>query len=210
MLPCPSPRPPSPLPSPSHTALSSTDVQILLMVSLKLGFVPAIAGVSITLLVLPVQAALVQFISKTRSETAKWTDERVRLTSELIQVSKHPNNPVNKVLLPLECIKPHYLFRTSPTHRVPFEPSSLPQPNHTQGALAVPCEPSSLPLPIRTQGALAVKMLSWERLFSRQLGVMRAAEASHVAAMSRVRVLNTAILFVVGPLVSFVTFATYR
>ena len=56
------------------------------MVSLKLGFVPAIAGVGITLVVVPVQAALVSFVSKTRSDTARWTDERVRLTSELIQV----------------------------------------------------------------------------------------------------------------------------
>ena len=165
------------------------------MVSLKLGFVPAIAGVSITLLVLPVQAALVQFISKTRSETAKWTDERVRLTSELIQVSRHPKDPVNKVLLP-----PGFM------HQATF---SLPDPPIRRVPWLSLVNPLLFPNPI-TQGALAVKMLSWERLFCRQLGAMRAAEASHVAAMSRVRVLNTAILFVVGPLVSFVTFATYR
>jgi hypothetical protein len=53
-------------------------------------------------------------------------------------------------------------------------------------------------------------MLSWERLFCRQLGSMRAEEARHVAEMSHIRVLNTAILFIIGPLVSFVTFATYR
>ena len=56
------------------------------MVALKLGIIPAIAGVSITLLVVPIQGTLVRFVSKTRRETAKWTDERVRLTSELIQV----------------------------------------------------------------------------------------------------------------------------
>jgi hypothetical protein len=57
------------------------------MVSLSLGFVPAIAGVSITLLLVPLQAALVQFVGQTRRATAQWTDERVRLTLELIQVS---------------------------------------------------------------------------------------------------------------------------
>ncbi len=60
------------------------------------------------------------------------------------------------------------------------------------------------------QGSLAVKMLCWERLFCRQLGDMRAGEAKHISEMSRIRILNTAMLFVVSPLVSFATFATYR
>ena len=37
-----------------------------------------------------------------------------------------------------------------------------------------------------------------------------AGEARHVSAMNRIRILNTAMLFIVSPLVSFVTFATYR
>jgi len=56
------------------------------MVSLKLGIVPAVSGVGIILMVVPVQGALVRFVAKTRTVTARWTDERVRLTSELIQV----------------------------------------------------------------------------------------------------------------------------
>ena len=57
------------------------------MVSLKLGFVPAISGVGIILMVVPIQGALVKFVAKTRTATARWTDERVRQTSELIQAS---------------------------------------------------------------------------------------------------------------------------
>lgn len=59
---------------------------ILLMVSLAIGFVPAIAAVGIIMLMVPLQASLVQFVGQTRRDTAQWTDERVRLTSELIQV----------------------------------------------------------------------------------------------------------------------------
>ncbi|GAX82138.1 hypothetical protein CEUSTIGMA_g9566.t1 [Chlamydomonas eustigma] len=92
----------------------------------------------------PAQAALVRFVATYRQDTASWTDERVRLTSELIQ------------------------------------------------------------------GALAVKMLSWEKLFCQKLAGMRAGEAVHVAAMNRIRVLNTAMLFIVAPLVSFTAFGTYR
>jgi hypothetical protein len=52
-------------------------------------------------------------------------------------------------------------------------------------------------------------MLSWKKLFCRQLADMRSSETEHVSAMNRIRILNTAMLFIVSPLVSFTAFATY-
>jgi len=58
---------------------------VLLMVSLELGFLPALAGVAATLLLIPLQAALVRPVANIRQQTARRTDERVRLASEVIQ-----------------------------------------------------------------------------------------------------------------------------
>eukprot|EP00878_Enallax_costatus_P014214 GHUV01014868.1.p1 GENE.GHUV01014868.1~~GHUV01014868.1.p1 ORF type:complete len:677 (+),score=122.01 GHUV01014868.1:181-2211(+) len=58
---------------------------VLLMVSLELGFVPAIAGMAAMLAVIPLQAALARTVARLRRNTAAQTDERVRLTGEVIQ-----------------------------------------------------------------------------------------------------------------------------
>ncbi|KAF6260228.1 P-loop containing nucleoside triphosphate hydrolase protein [Scenedesmus sp. NREL 46B-D3] len=58
---------------------------VLLMVSLELGFVPAICGMAAMLAVIPLQALLVRTIAGLRRNTAARTDERVRLTGEVIQ-----------------------------------------------------------------------------------------------------------------------------
>jgi ATP-binding cassette subfamily C (CFTR/MRP) protein 4 len=60
-------------------------VAVLLMVSLELGFVPAICGVGALLSVMPLQALLVRTVGGLRMNTAVRTDERVRLTGEVIQ-----------------------------------------------------------------------------------------------------------------------------
>lgn len=58
---------------------------VLLMVSLELGFVPAICGVGACLSVMPLQSLLVRTVAGLRRNTARKTDERVRLTGEVIQ-----------------------------------------------------------------------------------------------------------------------------
>lgn len=60
---------------------------VLLMVALELGIFPALAGVAATLVLIPVQAALVRPVGSIRQNTASKTDERVRLASEAIQGS---------------------------------------------------------------------------------------------------------------------------
>ena len=117
---------------------------VLLLVSLKLGIVPAIAGLGFTLLVFPIQFLLASFVASTRRSTAAQTDERVRLTGEIIS------------------------------------------------------------------GALSVKLLSWELRFAEILDKLRNGEATFLHHMNRVRTLNTSLLFLLPPIVSFVTFAVYR
>jgi ATP-binding cassette subfamily C (CFTR/MRP) protein 4 len=58
---------------------------VLLMVSLELGFVPAICGVGACLSVMPLQSLLVRTVAGLRRNTARKTDARVRLTGEVIQ-----------------------------------------------------------------------------------------------------------------------------
>ncbi|KAL6765994.1 hypothetical protein V8C86DRAFT_2453065 [Haematococcus lacustris] len=60
---------------------------VLLLVALELGFLPALAGVSATLMLIPIQGALVRPVASIRRRTAQFTDERVRLASEVIQGS---------------------------------------------------------------------------------------------------------------------------
>ena len=117
---------------------------VLALVAQKLGIVPAIAGLGLTLLIFPVQILIASFISSTRRSTAAQTDERVRLTGEVIS------------------------------------------------------------------GALSVKLLSWEALFCNLLDQLRGGEAKFLHHMNRVRTLNTSLLFLLPPVVSFATFAVYR
>jgi ATP-binding cassette subfamily C (CFTR/MRP) protein 1 len=119
-------------------------IVVLALVAQKLGIVPAIAGIGLTLLVFPVQALIASFIAATRRSTAQQTDERVRLTGEIIS------------------------------------------------------------------GILSVKLLSWEILFANLLDQLRSGEAKFLHHMNRVRTLNTSLLFLLPPLVSFATFAVYR
>ncbi|KAJ9515463.1 hypothetical protein QJQ45_016472 [Haematococcus lacustris] len=58
---------------------------VFLMVSLELGVLPALAGISATLAIMPLQAFLVQPVASIRRATAARTDERVRLAGEAIQ-----------------------------------------------------------------------------------------------------------------------------
>eukprot|EP00879_Flechtneria_rotunda_P017481 GHRR01018328.1.p1 GENE.GHRR01018328.1~~GHRR01018328.1.p1 ORF type:complete len:1541 (+),score=583.94 GHRR01018328.1:446-5068(+) len=58
---------------------------VLLMVSLELGFVPAVCGMAAMLAVIPMQALLVRTVAGLRRNTAARTDERVRLTGEVVQ-----------------------------------------------------------------------------------------------------------------------------
>ena len=55
-------------------------------VSLELDFVSALAGVATSLAIIPIQGFLVRYIGGLRRNTAQNTDERVRLTGEVIQV----------------------------------------------------------------------------------------------------------------------------
>ena len=60
---------------------------VMIMVTLELGILPALAGVATTLLLIPIQAALVRPVGNIRKNNAEKTDERVRLASEVIQGS---------------------------------------------------------------------------------------------------------------------------
>ncbi|GAX75678.1 hypothetical protein CEUSTIGMA_g3121.t1 [Chlamydomonas eustigma] len=60
-------------------------VAVLVMVSMDLGFLPALAGIAATLLLIPIQGALVKPVGNIRQHNAEKTDERVRLSSEVIQ-----------------------------------------------------------------------------------------------------------------------------
>ena len=53
---------------------------VLTLISLEIGIVPAIAGVSTLLMVIPVQAKLAGKIAGLRARAATQTDERVRIT----------------------------------------------------------------------------------------------------------------------------------
>lgn len=55
-----------------------------------------------------------------------------------------------------------------------------------------------------------MKMLGWEGPFADALARIRAAEASHVRSMARIRAVNNALQFAITPVVSFATFAVYR
>jgi ABC-type multidrug transport system fused ATPase/permease subunit len=59
-------------------------VAVLVLVSLRLGFPAALAGVATLLLLIPTQAALARTIGRLRHLTAAATDERVRLTGEAL------------------------------------------------------------------------------------------------------------------------------
>ncbi|KAG2425890.1 hypothetical protein HYH02_014893 [Chlamydomonas schloesseri] len=58
---------------------------VLLMVSLELDFVSALAGVATSLAMIPIQSALVRYIGGLRRNTARCTDERVRLAGEVVE-----------------------------------------------------------------------------------------------------------------------------
>ncbi|GLC33196.1 hypothetical protein PLESTB_000360400 [Pleodorina starrii] len=58
---------------------------VLLMVSLELDFVSALAGVATSLAMIPLQSALVRYIGGLRRNTARCTDERVRLAGEVVE-----------------------------------------------------------------------------------------------------------------------------
>lgn len=53
---------------------------ILILIALEFGMIPAVAGVSTLLLLVPLQAALASRIAGLRTQTAGYTDERVRIT----------------------------------------------------------------------------------------------------------------------------------
>ncbi|EIE19289.1 hypothetical protein COCSUDRAFT_19564 [Coccomyxa subellipsoidea C-169] len=57
---------------------------VLILLSVQLGAAAAFAGVATMLLVIPVQGTLVSYIGQLRTNTAKYTDERVRLAGEAI------------------------------------------------------------------------------------------------------------------------------
>ncbi|MEW5316893.1 MAG: hypothetical protein WDW38_008234 [Sanguina aurantia] len=59
-------------------------------------------------------------------------------------------------------------------------------------------------------GALAMKMLGWEAPLSSQLAAIRRREGAALMAMASIRAVNMAIQFGVTPIISFITFATYR
>eukprot|EP00198_Chlamydomonas_reinhardtii_P013538 XP_001702875.1 predicted protein [Chlamydomonas reinhardtii] len=58
---------------------------VLLMVSLELDFVSALAGVATSMAMIPIQSALVRYIGGLRRNTARCTDERVRLAGEVVE-----------------------------------------------------------------------------------------------------------------------------
>jgi ABC-type transport system involved in cytochrome bd biosynthesis fused ATPase/permease subunit len=57
-------------------------VIVLALISIELGAVPAICGVASLLLLVPLQAMLASKIAGLRSQSAAYTDERVRITGE--------------------------------------------------------------------------------------------------------------------------------
>ncbi|KAG2423828.1 hypothetical protein HXX76_014988 [Chlamydomonas incerta] len=60
-------------------------VAVIVMVGLELDFVSAVAGTSISLALIPLQAALAAYISDLRTARARCTDERVRLMAEVVE-----------------------------------------------------------------------------------------------------------------------------
>ncbi|GIL76011.1 hypothetical protein Vretifemale_5752, partial [Volvox reticuliferus] len=58
---------------------------VLLMVSLELDFLSALAGVAASLAMIPLQSGLVRYIGGLRRNTAQCTDERVRLAGEVVE-----------------------------------------------------------------------------------------------------------------------------
>ncbi|GFR41484.1 hypothetical protein Agub_g2175, partial [Astrephomene gubernaculifera] len=58
---------------------------VLLMVSLELDFPSALAGVASSLAMIPLQSGLVRYIGGLRRNTARCTDERVRLAGEVVE-----------------------------------------------------------------------------------------------------------------------------
>lgn len=59
-------------------------VVVFLLVGTQLDFLSALAGTGATLLVIPLQVALVRYIGALRLRTAERTDARVMLTGEAI------------------------------------------------------------------------------------------------------------------------------
>lgn len=78
--------------------------QVLLMVSLNLGAVPAFAGVAAAAAIIPLQALMVRPVGALRRATALCTDERVKLCSEAISVRARTWRPS---CLCLETLNPH-------------------------------------------------------------------------------------------------------
>jgi hypothetical protein len=60
------------------------------------------------------------------------------------------------------------------------------------------------------QGSLAMKMLSWESPVYERLTAIRRQENRYQFKTAHIRACNTALQFIVTPLVSFATFATFR
>jgi hypothetical protein len=60
------------------------------------------------------------------------------------------------------------------------------------------------------QGSLAMKMLSWESPVYDRLTSIRRQENKYQFKTAHIRACNTALQFIVTPLVSFATFATFR
>eukprot|EP00611_Tribonema_gayanum_P009110 TRINITY_DN1883_c0_g1_i4.p1 TRINITY_DN1883_c0_g1~~TRINITY_DN1883_c0_g1_i4.p1 ORF type:complete len:1412 (-),score=345.61 TRINITY_DN1883_c0_g1_i4:192-4049(-) len=59
-------------------------IAILILVSVRVGFVAAVAGVGTTLVLIPLQVRLGQFFAKNRSNTARFTDERVKVMGDVL------------------------------------------------------------------------------------------------------------------------------
>lgn len=74
--------------------------QVLLMVSLNLGVVPAFAGVAAAAAIIPLQALMVRPVGALRRATALCTDQRVKLCSEAISVRTGTSYP-HKCIVPL-------------------------------------------------------------------------------------------------------------
>eukprot|EP00210_Caulerpa_lentillifera_P007448 g7118.t1 len=62
-------------------------IMILILLSFVLGFLPAAAGLSFTLVLIPLQSMLSQQIAKLRRKTTKITDRRINFMSEMISGS---------------------------------------------------------------------------------------------------------------------------
>ncbi|KAL4424666.1 hypothetical protein ABPG77_004473 [Micractinium sp. CCAP 211/92] len=72
---------------PFYNFLVAAPVELLivfLLVGQKLGYWAALAGVSTLITLIPVQGVLVRYIGRLRAATAAQTDERVRLTGEVV------------------------------------------------------------------------------------------------------------------------------